>query len=987
MKNMKKFISFLLIMMMFYSLFTIIISTNLSVMASSSGYTINVTADSNGSAEIVGGDSNPYQPGTSITMKATPNTGYTFIGWQEGDVIINTSNPYTFNIGTSDRTIQARFSQAISITAVVAASTGGGSVTGGGTYNSGNTVTLRATPNTGHNFIGWFDDSGSSTPISLDATYTFQVTANSSLIYEARFARGYTITATAGTGGSVTSGETPYPPSGRTYEANASVTLTALPTPNSNYTFDGWYENGTRISTSNPYTFLVISNRTLQARFTADNHVITVNAAPTSGGTVTGGGTFPYGSSRTVTATPSAGYTFDGWFENGTRVSTSNSYTFSVTSDTTLEAFFIQGYYRIEARAGAGGNTSISGGGSIYTSNTNLNSTAAVFEACPSGTFVTMTATPNTGYVFDGWYENDVRISTNTVYTFNATSNRTLYARFSQTSISQITVTATAGTGGNATGSGTYPLFSLVTLRAAPQTGYIFDGWYENGVRISGNEEYMTAATTDIKLEARFVRAGNYVIAVTVGTGGNATGGGTYQSRSTAILRAAPIAGYTFDGWYEDNERISTNTEYTITVTENRTFQALFIPPPEQITYTVTATAAEGGNTTGGGVYSIGESVTLTAMTGTGYTFDGWYESGAKISTSDIYIFVATSSRTLQAKFTKASQEEFQQFSPQSSIISSALAAQSPAFQPVTPTTAATETPTTMVEPLPTPTPAPIEQENPQMPETTETTVATIPTTSTVITPIDSGSEPQSPPPSDSSALPQTGIQKITPIVAVIGITMGFLLIICNEVFKIKKKKARRGSMFMTYVGVLAIFSSAGVYGADIYEDYKIHMNTLQTAQLLREHIDNAETPKQYNIENVLVDERTENLIELGGEFYFGVLNIPALELELPINNEWGDSRLKETPCRYSGDFTSALVICAHNYKFHFGNISNLSHGDKLVITDANKEQHWYTVDFIETIKETDIDAMVKTSYPLTLFTCTPDGNSRIAVRCSALAK
>jgi uncharacterized repeat protein (TIGR02543 family) len=56
-------------------------------------------------------------------------------------------------------------------------------------------------------------------------------------------------------------------------------------------------------------------------------------------GSVSGGGTVAYGTSMTVTCTMSKpGDVFDGWYEGSTRVSTSLSYTFSVTKARTLVA-------------------------------------------------------------------------------------------------------------------------------------------------------------------------------------------------------------------------------------------------------------------------------------------------------------------------------------------------------------------------------------------------------------------------------------------------------------------------------------------------------------------------------------------------------------------------------------------------------------------------------------------------------------------------
>jgi hypothetical protein len=68
---------------------------------------------------------------------------------------------------------------------------------------------------------------------------------------------------------------------------------------------------------------------------------VSVSASPTTYGTVSGGGTFAEGSSRTVTATPNGSHSFVNWTQNGKVVSTSASYTFTMPSATvTLTAHF-----------------------------------------------------------------------------------------------------------------------------------------------------------------------------------------------------------------------------------------------------------------------------------------------------------------------------------------------------------------------------------------------------------------------------------------------------------------------------------------------------------------------------------------------------------------------------------------------------------------------------------------------------------------------
>lgn len=70
------------------------------------------------------------------------------------------------------------------------------------------------------------------------------------------------------------------------------------------------------------------------------SYTISVSASPSSGGTVTGGGTYQQGQSCTVHATANSGYTFFNWTEGGSQVSANANYTFTVTGNRILVAHF-----------------------------------------------------------------------------------------------------------------------------------------------------------------------------------------------------------------------------------------------------------------------------------------------------------------------------------------------------------------------------------------------------------------------------------------------------------------------------------------------------------------------------------------------------------------------------------------------------------------------------------------------------------------------
>lgn len=116
-----------------------------------------------------------------------------------------------------------------------------------------------------------------------------------------------------------------------------------------------------------------------------------------------------------------------------------------------------------------------------------------------------------------------------------------------------------------------------------------------------------------------------------------------------------------------------------------------------------------------------------------------------------------------------------------------------------------------------------------------------------------------------------------------------------------------------------------------------------------------------------------------------GILSIPVLELELPVLTDWNYTKLKKAPCHYYGScYEPDFVIAAHNYKSHFGRLSQLQAGDLVLFTDVTGEVHSYEVVLLETLSSTATEEMITSGFDLSLYTCTPGGGNRVTVRCRA---
>ena len=362
--------------------------------------------------------SGTYPNGYTCNLSATANPGYSFIHWRKNGEVVSTNTTYSFVVNGSGSYV-AVFSETPSYNVTATANpTNGGTITGTGTYNQGQTCVLTASASTGYSFTNWTENG---TVVSTNASYSFTVTGNRTLV--ANFIANpvnYTVSVSANpsNGGTVTGAGT--------YAQGFVCTVTA--TANSGYTFSSWTENGAVVSTSASYSFAVTSNRSLVANFISNpvNYIINVSANPSNGGTVTGGGSYQQGTTCTVTATANEGYYFFSWMENGEEVSASANYSFTVTSNRNLVAFFMADPVNciINASASPSNGGSISGAGTY-----------------PLGQICTLIASANPGYTFMNWTEGlsweagGEIISTEASYSFTVTGNWNVVANFSSNAL------------------------------------------------------------------------------------------------------------------------------------------------------------------------------------------------------------------------------------------------------------------------------------------------------------------------------------------------------------------------------------------------------------------------------------------------------------------------------------------------------------------------------------------------------------------------
>ena len=132
--------------------------------------------------------------------------------------------------------------------------------------------------------------------------------------------------------------------------------------------------------------------------------------------------------------------------------------------------------------------------------------------------------------------------------------------------------------------------------------------------------------------------------------------------------------------------------------------------------------------------------------------------------------------------------------------------------------------------------------------------------------------------------------------------------------------------------------------------------------------------------------EREPAPISVNGHDCIGYIEIPSLELALPVLAEWNDEKLDVAPCRHFGSAaTDDLVIAGHNFKRHFSYLSRLKGGENVTFTDTAGVTHYYTVTSVKPVSEENVDAVQNSGHDLVLYTCTFMGDIRTAVFCDRI--
>ena len=496
---------------------------------------------------------NEYRYEKQITLTATTNAGYTFLGWFDGTTCVSDDEQFTYSV-EKEVTLVATWEASEGIAYKVEY------------YLQDVDGNYPATPNETYNDVGVTDmtaeaDVKTFTHFTYDenaSTASGNIAGNGSLVLKLYYTRdSYTLETNGNNANAGT-----YTQVNGDYRYEKQITLTA--TTNAGYTFLGWFDGTTYVSEDEQFTYNVEKEVTLVATWEANEgiaykveyylqdadgnypatpketysdkgvtdttaeadvktftHFTYDENASTASGNIAGNGSlvlklyytrdsyavktsgnntkagtytqinneYRYEKQITLTATTNAGYTFLGWFDGTTCVSEDEEFTYKVEKEVTLVATW-------EASEGI-----------VYTVEYYLqNLDDNKYPATPSKTeigygktddTVTVTAKTFTHFTYD---EN--ASTTSGVVAGNGSLVLKLY--YTRDSYTLETNGNNANAGTYTQVNGDYRYEKQITLTATTNTGYEFLGWYDGGKLVSQDEQFTYTVEKDVTLTAKW---------------------------------------------------------------------------------------------------------------------------------------------------------------------------------------------------------------------------------------------------------------------------------------------------------------------------------------------------------------------------------------------------------------------------------------------------------------------------------------------------
>lgn len=659
---------------------------------------INVNADPANAGYVVGAGTFPK--GTRHSITAAAIQGYHFTHWTDSlNRIVSTNLQYDLVV-EKDETYTAHFEldapviEEYNVT-IITNPADKGSVSGGGTYKSGQTAIIVPSP-----VEGWAVDtitaSGGNLVNNGNGTYSIVVTRDLTITVNFKEAiRYFTFSIVADANGLVRYKDIndAWSQWAERHEVTApeKTIVTIAGKANSGYEFEKWVtptganlpnnENNIIVEeglhrrtytayfkkeTVKPETYQVninvISNG--KCKYKVGSNEYSNESASHSNISVTKGETIE------ILAVPDEGYLFDYCASTSGDRSESNPYKVAVNSNMDFSYYFKEApitKYTVDVTADINGKCKYKIGSGEYSKLDKSHTRLQV----PAGETITVLAEADSGYKFVRWsYKGGV--TEDNPYSMIINENMVLRCIFEQIPIDKVSI-AVRSDGTNETryriGDGSWSSWStsehtfktnvgsIYSVEARAVGNYKFREWNTNGAKISDNPATFTAKTgTNATHIATFDQVIMRTLTLTAGTGGKCrakineswsdyySGTKTYSNivdGTTVSVEALADSGYHFKEWTDSGAPSTTSRD--IVMNDSKSIEARFeVDAPDK--FQVTYEAIPNGSATmeGAGTYNDGDTCTIKVNVSPGYTLNKVLVDGVKITlnSNNQYSFV-----------------------------------------------------------------------------------------------------------------------------------------------------------------------------------------------------------------------------------------------------------------------------------------------------------------------------------------------------------
>ncbi len=374
--------------------------------------------------------------------------------------------------------------------------------------------------------------------------------------------------------------------------------LPLVATPAVGYHFVNWSDSTSTVLSENAeYTTSTSGSKNWVTNINVNFaiNIYNINVTAGEGGSATASATnVEHGSEVTLTATPSTGYSFAGWYDGENLISAEASYTFTVTSHINYTARFNEvptGTVAIHITVASTDGTTVTNAvdGNVKAIINNIGQAWATDADFVVGADVELVASSDydqKAYLFDGWYKNDVLVSKELAITVQATEAATYQARFFRGCVvigepksnrigyvTKITLPDGTSLGYDASNRAVVKEGTEVMINTWLSYGYETI-WKDENDNIVGNEQNLVITIEkDVTYTATFEPASyNLTVRANDDSYGTVTAESDTSSGTTikvghnmeATITATANTGYYFVNWTKGTDVVSSENPYTI---------------------------------------------------------------------------------------------------------------------------------------------------------------------------------------------------------------------------------------------------------------------------------------------------------------------------------------------------------------------------------------------------------------------------------------